>query len=138
MQELKKVDYAKLEDYIENLDKYREDLKFREYEIMSNHEPDNPDGGKPNIVSNPVEQQFMKCNQDAKYRRLKDIVHGTELFLDQCDEETLLMFNYKYWEKPIGMNNWEEIADVFHTSKTGMLRHKSAQLEKLAKFIGYV
>lgn len=138
MQELKKVDYAKLEDYIERLDKYREELKFREYEIMSNHEPENPEGGKANIVSNPVEQQFMKCNQDAKYRRLQDIVKGTEQYLETCDSETIEIFRLKFWDKPIACNTWNAIADKYYVSHSGMRRFKAAQLEKLANFIGYV
>ena len=81
MQELKRIDYVKLEDYIENIDKYRTDLKFREYELLSNHEPDNPEGGKANIVNSPIEQQVVKCQQDPRYRRLSDIVHGVDMFL---------------------------------------------------------
>ncbi|WP_228527216.1 hypothetical protein [Staphylococcus chromogenes] len=65
--EFTKADYKKLEDYIENLDKYRKELKFREYEILSNHEPINPDGSKANIVGKPTERQVIKLNTDAKY-----------------------------------------------------------------------
>lgn len=138
MQELKKVDYAKLEDYIENLDRYREELKFREYELMSNHEPENPEGGKANFVSNPIEQHVIKCNQDAQYRRLQDVVNGTERYLSQCDDETIEIYRLKFWDKPFDCNTWNAIADRYYISHSGMRRFKTAQLEKLAKFIGYV
>ncbi|NJH82531.1 transcriptional regulator [Staphylococcus hyicus] len=136
--ELTKADYKKLEDYIENLDKYRKELKFREYELLSNHEIINPDGGKPNIVINPTERQVIKLNTDAKYRRLYDVVKGTEEYLDQCDEETLKIFNLKYWNKPPSCNTWDAIAHRYHYSLTSILRWKTAQLNKLADKIGHI
>ncbi|MEJ7218761.1 transcriptional regulator [Staphylococcus gallinarum] len=138
MQELKRIDYVKLEDYIENIDKYRTDLKFREYELLSNHEPDNPEGGKANIVNSPIEQQVVKCQQDPRYRRLSDIVHGVDMFLAECDEQAIEIFRLKYWDKPFDCNTWDAIADRYYTSKSSMLNYKSALLRKLADKIGYI
>ncbi|PTH38561.1 transcriptional regulator [Staphylococcus agnetis] len=136
--ELTKADYKKLEDYIENLDKYRKELKFREYEILSNHEPINPDGSKTNIVGKPTERQVIKLNTDAKYRRLYDVVKGTEEYLSQCDDETLEIFRLKYWDKPPSCNTWDAIAYKNHYSLTSILRWKTAQLNKLADKIGHI
>ncbi|MGW7926224.1 transcriptional regulator [Staphylococcus xylosus] len=133
--ELTKIDYKKLEDYIENMNKYKRDLKFREYEVLSNHEPTNPEGAKTNIVSSPVENRVIKLDSDNKYRKLKEIVDGLERFLAGCDEDTLEMLRLKYWDKPIGCNTWDTIAPVFYTSKTGILRHRTAKLNQLAEYI---
>ncbi|WP_419791247.1 transcriptional regulator [Staphylococcus chromogenes] len=135
--ELTKEDYKKLEEYLENQDKYRRELKFREYEVLSNHEPINPDGGRPNTVGRPTERQVMKLNTDAKYRRLYDIVKGTEEYLNTCDTETLEIFRLKYWDKPPSCNTWDTIANKMFCSKTSILRWRTAQLDKLAEKIGY-
>lgn len=136
--QLEKTDYKKLENYIEDLDRYRRELKFREYEILSNHEPINPDGGRPNIIGRPTEEQVIKLNRDSLYRRLYDVVKGTEEFLNQCDEFTLELFRLKYWDKPADCNTWDNIAERYHYSKTSILRWRTAQLDKLAKKIGYL
>ncbi|MDW4443350.1 transcriptional regulator [Staphylococcus saprophyticus] len=138
MQELKRIDYAKLEDYLEHINKYKKDLKFREYELLSNHDSENKEGGKGNLISNPVERQVIMCEQDAKYKKIKDIVEGTQRFLKQCDNETLEIFRLIYWDKPYDCNTWNEVADRYYTSKSSMLRYRDVQLEKLSQEINYV
>ncbi len=46
---IERHDIKKLEDYIKNIERYRRELKVREYELLENHEPENVGAGKSNI-----------------------------------------------------------------------------------------
>jgi len=135
---IERYDIKKLEDYIKNIKQYRKQLRFREYELLENHETINPDGGKSNLPGRPVEQEVLVKYKDNKYNSLYNIVRGVDKLLDELEDETLEMIRLRYWDCPIDCNQWEQIADRFHVSKTTILRKRNAMLIKLADYIGYV
>ncbi|MFP4812457.1 transcriptional regulator [Mammaliicoccus sciuri] len=136
--ELSKLDLKKLEGYIANFDKYKRDLKFREFLIMENHEPENAEGGKSNMTGRPVENEVIKKNADKKYRHLCDVVNGVQRLLDNSDDDTLEMIRLRYWDCPIGATEWKDIAAHFYVSEASIYRRRVSMLTELAKYIGYV
>lgn len=135
---IERYDIRKLEDYIQNIKQYRKQLRYREYELLENHEVINAEGGKSNMPGRPVEQEVMKKMKDKKYNNLHNIVKGVDRLLDELDEQSLEMIRLRYWDCPIDCNQWEQIADRFYVSKTTILRRRNAMLIKLAEYIGYV
>lgn len=135
---IERYDIRKLEDYIQNIKQYRKQLRYREYELLENHEVINTEGGKSNMPGRPVEQEVMKKMKDKKYNNLHNIVRGVDRLLGELDEQSLEMIRLRYWDCPIDCNQWEQIADRFYVSKTTILRRRNAMLIKLAEYIGYV
>ena len=125
---IERHDIKKLEDYIKNIERYRRELKVREYELLENHEPENVGAGKSNIPGNPIERESIK----------KLSVKGVDKLIYESDEDTQDLMRLRYWECPIGCSEWEDIADYFGTSKTSILRRRDAMINRLAEFIGYV
>ncbi|MCM3070831.1 transcriptional regulator [Staphylococcus warneri] len=135
---IEKHDIKKLEEYIQHIERYRRELKVREYELLENHEPDNPGAGKSNIPGNPIERETTKKLSDKRYNTLRNIVKGVDKLVFESDEDTKDLIRLRYWECPIGCYEWEDIADYFGTSKTSILRRRDAMISRLAEFIGYV
>ncbi|MDW3788493.1 transcriptional regulator [Staphylococcus sp. LKG3-1] len=135
---IEKHDIKKLEEYIKHIDRYKKELKIREYELLENHEPENIGASKSNIPGNPIERQSIKKLSDSYYNNLRNIVKGVEKLIDNADEDTIDLIRLRYWECPIGCYEWEDIADYFGTSKTSIIRRRDAIIKKLARHIGYV
>lgn len=135
---IERHDIKKLEDYIKNIERYRRELKVREYELLENHEPENVGAGKSNISNNPIERESIKKLSDNRYNNLRNIVKGVDKLIYESDEDTQDLMRLRYWECPIGCYEWEDIADYFGTSKTSILRRRDAMINRLAEFIGYV
>lgn len=135
---IERHDIKKLEDYIKNIERYRRELKVREYELLENHEPENVGAGKSNLPSNPIERQTIKKLSNKRYVMLSNIVNGVDKLVEEADEDTLDMINKRYWECPIGCYEWEDLAEYFGTSKSSILRRRNAMINKLAELIGYV
>lgn len=135
---IERHDIKKLEEYIKHIDRYKKELKIREYELLENHEPENIGASKSNIPGNPIERQSIKKLSDSYYNNLRNIVKGVEKLIDNADEDTVDLIRLRYWERPIGCYEWEDIAEYFGTSKTSIIRRRDAIIKKLARYIGYV
>ncbi|SCU31681.1 Phage transcriptional activator [Staphylococcus xylosus] len=135
---IERHDIKKLEEYIKHIDRYKKELKIREYELLENHEPENIGASKSNIPGNPIERQSIKKLSDSYYNNLRNIVKGVEKLIDNADEDTVDLIRLRYWECPIGCYEWEDIAEYFGTSKTSIIRRRDAIIKKLARYIGYV
>jgi len=135
---IERHDIKKLEEYIKHIDRYKKELKIREYELLENHEPENIGASKSNIPGNPIERQSIKKLSDSYYNNLRNIVKGVEKLIDNADEDTIDLIRLRYWECPIGCYEWEDIAEYFGTSKTSIIRRRDAIIKKLARYIGYV
>lgn len=138
MIELSRLDRKKLEEYISNFELYKRELRFTEYLIMENHEPDNLEGGQSNMVGRPVEAEVIKKNEDKKYRHLNDVVSGVQRLYDNSDLDTQELIRLRYWDCPINACEWKDIANHFCVSEAVIYRRRAAMLNELAKNIGYV
>lgn len=136
--ELSRLDRKKLEDYIENFEQYKRELKFTEYLILENHEPENLEGGQSNMIGRPVENEVIKKNEDKKYRHLRDVVHGVQALYNNSDSETQELIRLRYWDCKLELSKWEDLAEYFHVSDRAIYRKRAFILDQLAKYIGFV
>ena len=134
---IERHDIKKLEDYIKNIERYRRELKVREYELLENHEPENVEQVKV-IYQVILLRESIKKLSDNRYNNLRNIVKGVDKLIYESDEDTQDLMRLRYWECPIGCSEWEDIAEYFGTSKTSILRRRDAMINRLAEFIGYV
>lgn len=135
---LDREDLKKLEKYIKNVNQYRKLLKFRGYEIMENHEPENIGAGKSNLPGRPIEREVIKKLGDRRYNELDNIVSSVEKLLDEADEETYDIIVMAYYDMNTEHYTWEDIADRFYTSKTTILRRRATYLKRLAEIMDYI
>lgn len=138
MLELSRLDRKKLEEYISNFELYKRELRFTEYLIMENHEPDNLEGGQSNMIGRPVEAEVVKKNEDKRYRHLNDVVNGVQRLYDNSDLDTQELIRLRYWDCKLKLTEWKDIAEYFHVSEGVIYRKRVAILDELAKYIGYV
>ncbi|MGW7927579.1 transcriptional regulator [Staphylococcus xylosus] len=138
MQTLERHDIKKLEGYIKNIKHYRKDLKFRGYEILENHDPENIGAGKSNMPGNPIEREVLKRFNDKKYNNLDNIVSSVEWLISNVDDESLELMKLKYWNTDQKNYPWEYVAEDCYMSKTTALRKRDAWLIKLADKMEYI
>jgi len=137
MQTLERHDIKKLEGYIKNIKQYRKDLKFRGYEILENHDPENIGAGKSNMPGNPIEREVLKRFNDKKYNNLDNIVSSVEKLIANVDDETLQIMKMKYWSD-LDEYSWEDIADELFISRRTLGRRRDKWLLLLAEYMDYV
>lgn len=137
MQTLERHDIKKLEGYIKNIKQYRKDLKFRGYEILENHDPENIGAGKSNMPGNPIEREVLKRFNDKKYNNLDNIVSSVEKLIANVDDETLDIMKMKYWSD-LDEYSWEDIADELFISRRTLGRRRDKWLLLLAEYMDYV
>ncbi|WP_336832975.1 transcriptional regulator [Staphylococcus pseudoxylosus] len=136
MQTLERHDIKKLEGYIKNIKQYRKDLKFRGYEILENHDPENIGAGKSNMPGNPIEREVLKRFNDKKYNNLDNIVSSVEKLIANVDDETLQIMKMKYWSD-LDEYSWDDIADELFISRRTLGRRRDKWLLLLAEYMGY-
>ncbi|MEP9852120.1 transcriptional regulator [Staphylococcus aureus] len=136
MQTLERHDIKKLEGYIKNIAEYKKQLKFRGYELMENHEPENIGAGKSNLPGNPVQNEVIKKLNDKKYNQLNNIVTSVEKLIENVDDETLEIMHMKYWDK-LDRYTWEDVADEMFMSRRTLGRRRDKWLLMLAEYMGY-
>lgn len=136
MQTLERHDIKKLEGYIKNIKQYRKDLKFRGYEILENHDPENIGAGKSNMPGNPIEREVLKRFNDKKYNNLDNIVSSVEKLIANVDGETLDIMKMKYWSD-LDEYSWDDIADELFISRRTLGRRRDKWLLLLAEYMGY-
>lgn len=138
MQTLERHDIAKLEGYIKNIKQYRKELKFRGYELLENHDPENIGAGKSNMPGNPIEREVLKKFGDKKYNNLDNIVSSVEKLIASVDDDSLEVMKLKYWHEQGSYLTWEDVAKEYNMSRTAMTNRRNAWLKMLADYMDYV
>lgn len=137
MQTLERYDIKKLEGYIKNIKQHRKELRFRGYELLENHDPENLGASKGNSVSNPIEMETLKKMGDRKYSNLDNIVSSVEKLIATVDDDSLKMMKLKYWNK-VGDYTWEDVADEMYMTRRSVSRRRDKWLLLLAEYMDYV
>ncbi|UEH02022.1 transcriptional regulator [Staphylococcus gallinarum] len=137
MQTLERHDIKKLEGYIKNIKHYRKELRFRGYELLENHDPENIGSSKSNIPGNPIERGTLKKFSDKKYNALDNIVSSVDKLLDNVSDETFEIMKLKYWNEDGEEYTWDDIADEFFISRRTLGRRRDKWLMMLADYMAY-
>ena len=132
-------DIQKLEDYWINLEEYKKQLKYREWELLNPHQAEdtNIGGGKSNRISNTTEQKALTLSEDKLYQNLKQIVNVIEELYRELDNDSKTIVDMRYWCKN-DFFEWEDIADRLFMSRHKVLRKRNLLINETAKRIGWV
>lgn len=138
MNKLSRHDIQKLEDYWINIEQYKKDLKYREWELLENHYTDtNIGGGKANKISTPTEQKAIILAEDVKYQNLKRIVTTIETMYANLDKDQKTIVDMRYWDKNKEAYEWQHIADELYMSVQRVLRKRNMLIDETARRLGW-
>lgn len=118
---IERYDIKKLESYIQDIERYRKEMRILKFEILQR-------------TTSGATNDGMK----RKYEKLCNIVEGVDQLIEEANKETKEIIRLRYWDCPIGCYLWQDIADYYGMSKTSILRRRDAIIRRLAVLIGYV
>lgn len=127
-----------IEEYWTNINDYRKQLKFREWELTENKSTDeNIGGGKANRISDTTANKAMILLQDERYQNDSKIVRAIEQTYASVDKDLQTIVNMRYWDKE-GTYEWEDIADELYISRSKVLRKRNLLIDKTAERLGWL
>ena len=127
-----------IEEYWTNIDDYRKQLKFREWELTENRTVDeNMGGGKANRISDPTAAKAATLIQDDRYQNYSKIIRAIEQTYETVDEDLRTIVNMRYWDKN-DVYEWEDIADKLYISRSKVLRKRNLLIDKTAERLGWL
>lgn len=139
MSKLSAVQNKAIEEYWLNIDQYRKDLKFREWELLENKKQDeNIGGGKSNRISDTTANKAMILTNDERYQHLKKIIQAVEGTYHSLDDDQKTIVHMRYWDKGNNCYEWSHVADELYMSVQRVLRKRNALIDETAKRLGWV
>lgn len=138
MTKLSSVQNKTIEEFWMNIDDYRKQLKFREWELLENKNDDtNVGGGKSNQTSDTTAKKAIILAEDTRYQHLKNVVQTIEQLYEELDQDQKTIVQMRYWDKT-ECYEWQHIADVLYMSVQRVLRKRNALIDETAKRLGWV
>lgn len=136
---LSRYDIQKLEDYWINLQQYKKDLKYREWELLNAHQEvdANIGGGKANRISDTTGNKAIILAGDMKYQNLKRIVNTIESMYKELDHDQKTIVNMRYFDKNEAYE-WQHIADELYMSVQRVLRKRNMLIDETSNRLGFV
>ena len=138
MTKLSPVQNKTIEEFWKNIDDYRKQLKFREWELLENKNDDtNVGGGKSNQTSDTTAKKAIILAEDTRYQHLKNVVQTIEQLYEELDQDQKTIVRMRYWDKT-ECYEWQHIADELYMSVQRVLRKRNAIIDETAKRLGWV
>lgn len=136
---LSRHDIQKLEDYWINLQQYKKDLQFREWELLNAYQEadTNIGGGKANRVSDTTGNKAVALAEDELYRNLQRIISGIERLYATLNDDEKTIVDMRYRTKR-GYNEWEDIAYELGYSRRKVLKIRDNLIDRTALEIKFV
>ena len=139
MSKLSRHDIQKLEDYWINLNEYKKQLKFREWELLNAHKESdcNIGGGRSSHISDTTALKATALAEDTLYQNLKRIVCTIETMYEELDTDQRTIVDMRYRDKA-ECYEWQHIGDVLYMSVQRVLRKRNALIDETARRLGWV
>ena len=134
---LSRHDIQKLEDYWINLDQYKRDLKFREWELLNPHQENVMVGGRSSNISDTTGNKAILLAEDELYQNLQRIINGVERLYTTLDDDEKTIVDMRYRTKR-GYNEWEDIAYELGYSRRKVLKIRDGIIDRTANEIKWV
>lgn len=128
-----------IEEYWININDYRKQLKFREWELLEPYRDQdaNVGGGKANTISDTTANRAMILLQDERYQNDSKIVRAIEQTYASADKDLQAIVKMRYWDKE-GTYEWEDIAEELYISRSKVLRKRNLLIDKTAERLGWL
>ena len=138
MKKLSDAQCKLIEEYWTDIDEYRKNLKFREWELMDNPITDtNTGGGKANTISDPTARKAILLAEDERYQNIKRIINAIDHTYNTLDDDLKTIVNMRYWDKD-DVHEWDDIAEVLTISRNKVLRKRNLLVDKTAERLGWI
>ena len=139
MTKLSPVQNKTIEEFWMNIDDYRKQLKFREWELLENKNDDtNVGGGKSNQTSDTTAKKAILLAEDTRYQHLKNIIVAIENVYESLDEEMKEFADIRYLSKESNYYEWEDIADEIGVSKAKAYKMRNRLMDLTAERLGWL
>ena len=138
MKKLSDAQCKLIEEYWTDIDEYRKNLKFREWELMDSPITDtNTGGGKANTISDPTARKAILLAEDERYQNIKRIINAIDHTYNTLDDDFKTIVNMRYWDKD-DVHEWDDIAEVLVMSRNKVLRKRNLLVDKTAERLGWL
>lgn len=139
MAKLSQAQAKAIEEYWLNINHYRKQLKFREWELTENKTTDeNIGGGRSNRISDTTGNKAIILLNDERYQHLKKIISAVEGTYDSLDDDQKTIVHMRYWDKENNCYEWSHVADELYMSVQRVLRKRNALIDETAKRLGWI
>ena len=138
MKKLSDAQCKLIEEYWTDIDEYRKNLKFREWELMDSPITDTNTGGcKANTISDPTARKAILLAEDERYQNIKRVINAIDHTYNTLDDDLKTIVNMRYWDKD-DVHEWEDIAEVLFMSRNKVLRKRNLLVDKTAERLGWL
>lgn len=137
MSKLSAVQNKTIEEFWMNIDDYRKQLKFREWELLNPHQEHEQVGSRGNKISDTTGNRAIILAEDKNYQYLQNIVNSISKLYADLDDDMKTIVNMRYWDKD-GVYEWEDIADKLYISRSKVLRKRNLLIDKTAERLGWM
>jgi RinA family phage transcriptional activator len=135
---LSRIDIQKIEEYWQNHDANKKQLKYREWELLTPYKDEEVDTGiSSGGISKTTERRALALVDDKLYQNLQHIIQTVEKMYAEMDADTRVIVGMRYWDKG-GCFEWDDIAEKLSMSRSRVLRKRNLLVDDTAKRIGWV
>lgn len=128
-----------IEEYWSNLDSLKQQLRYREWELLNAHKEtdENIGGGKANRISDTTGNKAIILAEDKNYQHLKNIIVTLEQLYKELDHDQKTIVNMRYFDKK-ECYEWSHVADKLYMSVQRVLRKRNMLIDETAKRLGWL
>ncbi len=137
MSKLSTVQNKTIEEFWYNINDYRKQLKFREWELLNPHNEYEMVGSRSGKISDTTGNRAALLLQDAKYQHLKSIIKAIEKVYKDCDDNMKKLIHMRYWFSDI-QEEWDDIAANLYVSRRTALNMRNLLIDKTAERLGWL
>lgn len=128
-----------IEEYWMNINDYRKQMKFREWELTENKTVDtNIGGGKANRISDTTANKAILLAEDERYQHLKKIVDTVEKVYSDLEREMKDFADERYFSDSAAYADWEDVAYEIGVTKPKAFRMRNQLIDLTAKKFGWL
>lgn len=128
-----------IEEYWTNIDDYRKQLKFREWELTENRTVDeNIGGGKANRISDPTAAKATALLEDERYQNYNKIIRAVETVYNSSKDEIKKFVDIRYFSEDSHYIDWDTVAEEMRSTKPKVYGMRNQIIDRTARVLGWL
>lgn len=139
MRKLTTVQNKTIEEFWVNIDDYRKQLKFREWELLTPHNEEAMSVSvKSHKITDTTGNKAIILVKDARYQYLQNVIKAVENTMAKLDDEMNEFVEMRYRSKESSYYEWEDIAYELGVSKAKAFKMRNKLIDMTALELGWV
>lgn len=137
MSKLSTVQNKTIEEYWYNINEYKRQLRFREFELLNPYNEFEMVGGRSGKITDTTGSRAMLLVEDKKYQHIQSIIKAVESVYKQSDDNMKKLIHMRYWFDEI-QDEWDDIAANLYVSRRTALSMRNLLIDKTAERLGWL